>query len=61
MNKPTVKLTGVDGNAYNILGIVIRALKDAGQDDLVEKFTEEATSGDYDHLLRTCFEYCDIE
>jgi hypothetical protein len=30
--KPVVKLTGVDGNAFMILGVVSRALKDAGID-----------------------------
>lgn len=59
--KPKVKLSSIDGNAFNILGIVRRALKEAGQNDLVEQFTIEATSGDYDNLLRTCSKYCEVE
>ena len=49
-----VPLVGEDGNAYAILGRVARALKRAGvlQDEIAE-FRAEATSGDYDNLLRT--------
>lgn len=59
--KPVVKLTGTDGNAFAIMGKVTRALKDAGQGDLVDQYRKEATSGDYDHLLQVTFEYVDVE
>jgi hypothetical protein len=50
----TVQLSGEDGNAYFIIGRVIRALREAGVDNAeVREFSYEATSGDYDHLLRT--------
>ena len=26
-----------------------------------EQFQQEATSGDYDHLLQTCFKYVDVQ
>lgn len=55
-----VTLTGTDGNAFAILGKVIRELRRAGHADLVEEFKKEATSGDYDHLLQTCFKYVDV-
>ena len=55
-----VKLTGRDGNAFAILGSVSKALKTAGHTDLSKKFMEEATKGDYDHLLRTAMEYVEV-
>jgi hypothetical protein len=49
------KLVGEDGNAYNLLGIVGSVLRQGGvSPEEVEQFHAEATSGDYDHLLRTC-------
>ena len=49
-----VQLSGEDGNAFSIIGTVRRALKRAGatNEELAE-FSEEAMSGDYDHLLQT--------
>ena len=52
-----VELIGKDGNAYAILGEVRKALKKAGHGDLVEEYTKEATSGDYNHLLQTTVKY----
>lgn len=50
----TVRLTGLDGNAFAIIGRVTRALKTARVSPVeVSKFMEEATAGDYDHLLQT--------
>ena len=49
-----VPLVGEDGNAYAILGRVARALKRAGvSKEEIAEFRDEATSGDYDNLLRT--------
>ena len=61
MNKPKCKLVGENGNAFAIMGRVIRALKKAGQDDKIEEFQSKAKSGDYDNLLRVCLEYVDEE
>lgn len=62
MTKPKVKLTGEDGNAFNIIGKVRRALKEAKySEEDINKFTEEATSGDYNSLLVTCGRWVDIE
>ena len=61
MNKPTIKLTDVDGNAFVIMSVVRLALREYGQKELIEQFTKEATSGDYDNLLQTVFKYCDVE
>jgi hypothetical protein len=57
----TVKLTGEDGNAFAILGRVIKALKRAGLADLAKEYQAEAMAGDYDHLLRTTMEYVEVE
>ncbi len=58
----TVKLTGADGNAYNILGLMNRALISGGV-SVKERdaFKEEATSGDYDHVIQTCFKWVNVE
>ena len=56
-----VNLIGQDGNAYFILGRVIKALKKAGRTDLVEEYKKEATKGDYNHLLATTMEYVEVE
>ena len=56
-----VKLVGEDGNAFAVMGKVIRELKRNGHGDLVQQYQDEATSGDYDHLLAVTMEYVDVE
>lgn len=52
-NDVTVQLTGKDGNAFNIMGEVNRALRRAGHVDALEPFMAEATgAGSYDELLQ---------
>jgi len=59
--KPTVKLTGEDGNAFAILGRVTRALKQAGADkEYIDQYFNDAIAGDYDQLLITTMEYVDV-
>ena len=49
-----VPLVGEDGNAFAILGRVDKALRRAGADKAERReFYDEATQGDYDHLLST--------
>lgn len=56
-----VQLTGEDGNAFFIIGKVSRALRRAGaSDEDVKAFNREATSGDYNNLLKTCMEWVDV-
>ncbi len=58
--KPQVRLVGEDGNAYAILGRVRTALRAAGASpEYVERYTREATSGVYDHLLAVTLKYVD--
>jgi hypothetical protein len=56
-----VKLVGTDGNAFAILGKVIKALKAAGATpEELKEFQDQATSGDYDNLLATCMEWVEV-
>lgn len=62
MAKPTVYLLGTDGNAFSIMGAVIKALREAGADDAIVKgYQAEAMDGDYDHLLRVTMKYVNVE
>lgn len=56
-----VKLVGTDGNAFALMGKVAQALRKAkAPASDITAFHEEATSGDYDHLLATCMEWVDV-
>ena len=58
----TVRLVGQNGNAFNILGICLRAMRQAGlSQEERDTFYAEATSGNYDHLLATCIEWFNVE
>ena len=58
----TVQLVGQDGNAFAILGRVQSALRRGGAgQDAISDFVAEATSGDYDHLLRTVMKYVNVD
>jgi hypothetical protein len=58
----TVRLVGTDGNAFSILARADWALERAGVTDHDrEAFRAAATSGDYDHLLRTAMEWVEVE
>lgn len=56
-----IQLTGGDGNAFFILGRCERAARKAKLPAKeIQLFREEATSGDYDHLLQTCIKWFNI-
>lgn len=58
----TVKLTGYDGNAFTLLAVVKRELWKYGVPDTDQTiFTNEAMSGDYDHLLQTIMQWVSVE
>ena len=62
LNKPAVKLVGEDGNAFAIMGRVKKALRHAGADtEYIDRYLNEATSGDYNHLLTVSMEYVEVE
>lgn len=61
IEKPEVTLIGEDGNAFSIIGRCTKALKRAGAPrGVIDAFTSEAMSGDYNHLLRTAAKYCEV-
>jgi hypothetical protein len=56
-----VELSGQDGNAFAILARVSRALRRAGVPEAeVSAFREEATSGDYEGLLRAAMRWVTV-
>lgn len=58
----TVQLSGHDGYAFAILGTVTEAMRRAGvSEEERTAFYNEATSGDYDHLLQTAMETVNVE
>lgn len=59
----TVKLIGEDGNVFNIIGLVSRALKRGKVPaDEVSKFQSAAfSSPSYDAVLQLCMEWVEVE
>ena len=56
-----MKLTGSDGNPFQVLGKVIQAMRRAKvSQEEIDQFKQEAMSGDYDHLLRTCIKWVEV-
>lgn len=56
-----VKLTGTDGNAFEIMGKVSGALRKAGASkEDVEAYMAESMSGDYNHLLATACKWVNV-
>jgi len=56
-----VQLTGQDGNAFAIMAAVKREMRKAGVSEFdIGCFAEEAKAGDYNHLLKTCMEWVDV-
>ena len=62
MTKPTVKLIGEDGNVFNIIGLVCRALKVAGEREKAQEFQEQAFQAkSYDEVLAMLDDYVVVE
>jgi len=61
IEKPTVS-GPIDGNAYSVMGVVARTLREAGcGPEVIAEYRAKATSGDYDNLLRVSMEYADLD
>ena len=59
--RPELQLTGTDGNAFAVIGKVRQALRGVGWTKAeISEATDEMMSGDYDHLLRTAYNYCEV-
>jgi hypothetical protein len=61
--KAKCRLTGEDGNIFNLMGIVSRTLKESGEpekaNEMISRITQEAKS--YDEALSVLMEYVDVE
>jgi hypothetical protein len=56
-----VRLVGQDGNAFNLIGLVARALTKAKVPaEEIKEFKTEAMSGDYNNLLVTCMNWVTV-
>jgi len=59
--KPECQLSGINGNVFNIIGTVSKALRNAGLRDKAVEFSDRAVQQEsYDAVLRLCFEYVDV-
>ena len=61
--KPVLKLTGADGNVFNILGLCQKSAKKAGwTEEEIQEFIHKAThSNSYDEVLQLCFQHFDVQ
>ena len=58
----SVPLVGEDGNAFMIMGRVTRAMSQAGvPKEERDAYIAEATSGDYNNLLRMTAEWVNVD
>ena len=56
--KVELELIGLDGNAYSIMGAFKRAARQQGWTlEAIKVVLDEASSGDYNHLLATILEH----
>ena len=59
--KPSVQLTGTDGNAFALMSKVAKALEQAGcSPSHVNRYHTESMQGDYSNLLRVASEFANI-
>ena len=59
--KPVARLVGGDGNVFYVIGVVRRALKNAGQADRAREFVARAYHAQgYDEVLAMVHEYVDV-
>lgn len=62
IRKPPCKLVGENGNAFNIIARVRRALLNDGQPERAQEWVDRATSAkSYDEVLQLVFAYVDHE
>ena len=58
MEKVKMKLVGLDGNAFSLMGAFSRnARKQGWSKEEINVVIQECMSGDYDHLLVTLMEH----
>lgn len=60
MKRINLEMVGLDGNAFSLMGAFTRqARKEGWTKDEIDSVMNEATSGDYNHLLSTLSDHCD--
>ena len=60
--KPDLKLSGLDGNSFAILGRAVGVGKEFGwTKEQRKEFLDKATSGNRNHLLQVCMEYFNVK
>ena len=53
-------LVGIDGNAFSVMGYVLKAMKECGCNKVDQAiYVENAKSSDYNHLLAVSIEMID--
>lgn len=58
----TVRLSGENGNSFNIMGIVTRAMRMERIDKAeIDAYRDAAMSGDYDHLMQVTMKLVNVE
>ena len=61
-SKIVVKLVGENGNVFNIIGKVSKALERGGQPDLAKEFKEKCFAAkSYDEVLQLVCQYVEVE
>lgn len=63
MERPTVELTGTNGNVFSIIGLCRRAARKAGWDrERVSQLVKDLTSsGSYDEVLQKVMTQFEVE
>lgn len=57
--KIKLKLVGLDGNAFSLMGAFRQqAKKENWSDEEIKSLLDEAMKGDYDHLVSTLADHC---
>jgi single-stranded DNA-binding protein len=60
-NKPKIKLTGQDGNVFNLIAIASRALKKSGKNKEADEMRKKIFACDsYSKAITIISEYCKI-
>lgn len=60
-NKPEAKLIGKDGNVFYIIGVVTKALREAGLDDEAAEFSKLVHAcSSYDAALQLVMKYVKV-
>jgi len=58
MGNIVLDLSGEEGNAFFLMGVVKGYLRRVGKRELQPEYFDKATSGDYNNLLDVSQEYC---